>query len=393
MAWSSYQLLIAAVMVFTGTINTLSAKWADQTKSVGRDGGPARKFDHPFVQACGMFLGELTCLIAFKLLFYTRRESPVIGGSNQQFSPFIFWPAALCDLCGTSLMYLGLNLTYASSFQMLRGAVIIFTALLSVAFLRLRLRAFHWIGICAVIVGLGLVGLSDVMFGGRSGKDLVAILIGDGLIVAAQMIVAVQMVYEQRFVVRLDIHPLQAVGWEGLFGFCTLAVLTIPMSYIYVGETLSSNPGHMLEDPIDAWVQLSNSWQLVAATLGNVASIAFFNFAGISVTKEMSATTRMVLDSMRTVFIWGISLALRWQSFQALQVPGFLLLLVGMAIYNQVLIGALCNRWLGIGFLGGGDVDEGFDESDDLTTMLDDEVRPTYGAIGRDGARRDSVLD
>ena len=43
------------------------------------------------------------------------------------------------------------------------------------------------------------------------------------------------------------------------------------------------------------------------ATLGNVASIAFFNFFGISVTKEMSATTRMVLDSIRTFVIWGQS--------------------------------------------------------------------------------------
>ena len=44
-------------------------------------------------------------------------------------------------------------------------------------------------------------------------------------------------------------------------------------------------------------------------------SIAFFNFSGISVTKEISATTRMVLDSTRTVVIWGFSLAVSWQKF------------------------------------------------------------------------------
>ena len=54
--------------------------------------------------------------------------------------------------------------------------------------------------------------------------------------------------------------------------------------------------------------------------LGNAVSIAFFNFAGISVTKEISGTTRTVLDSVRTFFIWGITLALGWQSFSALQV-------------------------------------------------------------------------
>ena len=39
----------------------------------------------------------------------------------------IFLPPALCDMTATSVQYIGLTLTYASSFQMLRGAVIIFT--------------------------------------------------------------------------------------------------------------------------------------------------------------------------------------------------------------------------------------------------------------------------
>lgn len=72
--------------------------------------------------------------------------------------------------------------------------------------------------------------------------------------------------------------------------------------------------------------------------LGNIASIAFFNFAGISVTKEMSATTRMVLDSVRTLVIWAIALMLTWQTFQYVQVFGFLLLLIGMCLYNGVII-------------------------------------------------------
>lgn len=33
-----------------------------------------------------------------------------------------------------------------------------------------------------------------------------------------------------------------------------------------------------------------------------------FNFAGISVTKELSATTRAVLDQLRIIFIWAIFL-------------------------------------------------------------------------------------
>jgi hypothetical protein len=63
--------------------------------------------------------------------------------------------------------------------------------------------------------------------------------------------------------------------------------------------------------------------------LGNLFSIAFFNFAGVSVTKELSSTTRMVLDSGRTLIIWAVSLALQWQKFYPLQIVGFVLLVIG----------------------------------------------------------------
>ena len=74
---------------------------------------------------------------------------------------------------------------------------------------------------------------------------------------------------------------------------------------------------------------------------GTVFSIAFGNFAGMSVTKEMSATTRMVLNSMRSLVIWGVSLAIGWQPFQALQLLGFAVLVTGMCVYNDIVIGKI----------------------------------------------------
>ena len=60
-------------------------------------------------------------------------------------------------------------------------------------------------------------------------------------------------------------------------------------------------------------------------------------------TKEMSATTRMVLDSVRTLVIWGVSLGVGWQHFQFLQLLGFLILVTGMCVYNDLLIGKCKN--------------------------------------------------
>jgi drug/metabolite transporter (DMT)-like permease len=133
---------------------------------MGRD-GKVKPFNHPFLQAVAMFLGEMSCLLAYKLLYlyYKRKDytddqlPPSISGSRG-FNPLIFLPPALCDMTATSLMYIGLNLTYASSFQMLRGALIIFTGLLSVAFLNRQLKRYEWLGIFFVMSGLLIVGLS-----------------------------------------------------------------------------------------------------------------------------------------------------------------------------------------------------------------------------------------
>lgn len=62
-------------------------------------------------------------------------------------------------------LFLALNMTSASSFQMLRGAVIIFTGLLSVAFLGRRLAPSQWLGIITTILGLVIVGLADFLSG------------------------------------------------------------------------------------------------------------------------------------------------------------------------------------------------------------------------------------
>ena len=71
----------------------------------------------------------------------------------------------------------------------------------------------------------------------------------------------------------------------------------------------------MLEDAYDGCYQLAHNPLLALAFSGTIISIAFFNFAGISVTKELSATTRMVLDSVRTLVIWMVRYYLNFKLY------------------------------------------------------------------------------
>ncbi|KAF6721384.1 Solute carrier family 35 member F6 [Oryzias melastigma] len=335
MAWTKYQLFLAGLMLTTGSINTLSAKWADLFSAKGCRDDPEHDFSHPFVQAVGMFLGEFSCLVVFYiLLFHDKRRPEPRMNPGQSFNPLLFFPPAMCDMTATSIMYVALNMTSASSFQMLRGSVIIFTGLLSVAFLGRRLLPSQWIGIFVTILGLVVVGLADFVSGHKDDTHKLSdVITGDLLIIMAQIIVSVQMVLEEKFVYKHDVHPLRAVGTEGFFGFVVLTLLLIPMYFIHVGS-FSNNPREVLEDALDAFCQIGHKPLILLALLGNTVSIAFFNFAGISVTKEISATTRMVLDSLRTLVIWVVSLALGWEKFHGLQVLGFLVLLLGTALYN-----------------------------------------------------------
>ncbi len=114
-------------------------------------------------------------------------------------------------------MGVGLLMTYASTFQMLRGSVVVFTSLLSLVFLRKNLRVAQWIGLGILVLGLITVGISSVLVPKNSTQAPNPVL-GNVLIVVAQLVVATQMVVEEHFLSEYNIPPLLVVGWEGVFG-------------------------------------------------------------------------------------------------------------------------------------------------------------------------------
>lgn len=66
--------------------------------------------------------------------------------------------------------------------------------------------------------------------------------------------------------------------------------------------------------------EIAHSRALQWSTFGSIASIAFFNFFGISVTKQLSGAARATIDASRTVFVWIFSLWLGWERFHGLEV-------------------------------------------------------------------------
>lgn len=190
-----------------------------------------------------------------------------------------------------------------------------------------------------VLIGAAVVGVASVLYPDANSQSASNPLLGDILIVVAQVVTAVQMVVEERLVNGKGIPALQAVGWEGVFGFSVLSGALVAMYFAPGVQAFSSGnvTAKHFENTPDAAAQISNSAPLFYACLGNVLSIAFFNFFGLSVTKYMSATHRMVLDSLRTIIIWIVGILAFGETFSVLQLVGFKILLLGTLIYNKLL--------------------------------------------------------
>ena len=84
------------------------------------------------------------------------------------------------------------------------------------------------------------------------------------------------MVVEEKLVSGRGIPALQAVGWEGVWGFSVLSCVLVVMYYAPGVSGFTAELNHF-EDTPDAIAQIGNSGPLAAACVGNILSIAFFN--------------------------------------------------------------------------------------------------------------------
>ena len=330
------QAFLALGMLVSGTANTISCKATLSAVSLGRP------FNHPFVMSGCMFFGEILCLLWHQLLSSrSSSASSKVAKEAAAVPKHIFALPALCDILGTSVMYVGLTLTTASTYQMLRGSAIIFTGVLSATYLKRKQWTHHWVAMGSVFVGVITVGCASSLAAEAAPASAAATaaaatsgagtraVVGSLLVVVSQMFTAVQMCLEERFVTGYNLPALLAVGWEGVWGLAGVLSLLVGM------QLAVANGSAPIEDSLFALRQLASNPSIVGLMMANALSIAFFNFFGMSITKTSSASYRMVLDSLRTLLVWCLDLALGGGRFHPMQLVGFAFMISGTAIYNE----------------------------------------------------------
>ncbi|KNC98291.1 uncharacterized protein SPPG_06687 [Spizellomyces punctatus DAOM BR117] len=369
-----FVLVLVLGMLFTGTVNTILNKLQDMTcveNCEDPDTSRREYFEQPLWQTLNMFVGEALCLLVYYIGVYleSRRSSssgdyqpvaihpedptsvqadtatspnrsstestPLIAGSSipplTGTKNLLLWLPTLCDMTATTLMNVGLIHVSASIYQMLRGSVVLFTGTLSVYFLGRKHPLYRWFALIMVFLGVAVVGLSSIIEKPDPNKGPVkSSFTGVLLVVLAQTFTALQFVIEEKIMGRYELPAIKAVGLEGLFGLVSVG-LGMPVLYYAFGV----GTGNFFDLPV-GFHQLFSHAQILYAGIGIIFSIAFFNWFGLSVTRSISATSRSTIDTCRTLFIWMISLGLGWENFRWLQVVGFVILIYGTFLFNDV---------------------------------------------------------
>ena len=326
-----------------------------------------------------MFIGEMGCWLVVAIFSIFKRASrsrgytpipdegqedanpvlkPLVAKDNRKplrgWSVFLLALPAICDITGTTLMNVGLLFVAASIYQMTRGALVLFVGLFSVLFLKRKLLAYQWVSLVVVVIGVGLVGLAGAIDKNPQAKpepravvetailmirdiakepEALQTVLGVLMIAGAQIFTATQFVFEEFILERYSVEPLKMVGWEGIFGF-VVTMIGMLILHLAIGRTDAGRYGYF--DAVEGWRQFTHYRTIAVSSVLIMISIGGFNFFGLSVTRSVSATSRSTIDTCRTLFIWVVSLGLHWETFKWLQIVGFVLLVYGTFLFNNI---------------------------------------------------------
>jgi len=125
-------------------------------------------------------------------------------------------------------MFIALTQCAASVYQMMRGIIVIITALLSIAFLGKKQYMHHWLSLLAIITGVAVVGLVGIKMSAEEGEDSDSTptsILGVLLLLVSQCFTGIQFISEEKILGGYYLDPLLVVGLEGFWGCLYYAIL------------------------------------------------------------------------------------------------------------------------------------------------------------------------
>ena len=340
---SFYGILIFVLGLVSGTFSAVLCKVAYDTTSVTLDGS-TELFQKPICLLLLMFTGMVPAI--FIWLVGQSMLDPADRETISTKSMAILVIPCLCDLFCTLLLLIAQVYITASMWQMLRGSVIVITALLKRFTLNHHLRMHMWLGILTIAVAM-LIVASVSLFETTASDDATTVSsnarLGITLVLVGCLAQGVQYVFEEKVMSGSEsVPPLVVIGFEGLWGTFLTLVVIYPLAYYIPGDDMGS-----YENPWNSLHMITSSPVLAAVLVGFVATVTCYNCAVIYVTKYLSAIWHAILDNFRPISIWMLDLSLfyyflpntaygeQWMNPGSwVQMGGLAILLFGTAVYN-----------------------------------------------------------
>ena len=239
------------------------------------------------------------------------------------------------------MMFVALTQCAASIYQMMRGIIVLITALMSIDFLGKKQYAHHWGSLISIILGVAIVGIVGVQMSKKETHDddsdvTPTTALGILLLIGSQCFTGCLFISEEKILSGYYLDPLLVVGLEGFWGCLIYSVLLPIFQHIDCDNPkMCATP--TLEDTTTAFHQIGSHGMLIATSLGIIVSISCFNATGVAITKYASAAQRTSVDTTSTLSVWVVFLLLGKEKFLWGQLLGFVVLLTGTLIYNEII--------------------------------------------------------
>lgn len=159
------------------------------------------------------------------------------------------------------------------------------------------------------------------------------LFLGIGLIVLGQLIYAAQFTVEDYTLSRIDAYPTQVVCIEGIYGLLMTVCVTMPVLWAM-----------KVEDDYEAFRFIGVCPKILVPIGVFFVCVAFYNGFGQTITKNISANHRTIIEGLRGLVVWIFALIERaifgppwgeslrsWASL--VQAVGFAVQLVGSLIF------------------------------------------------------------
>jgi len=265
-------------------------------------------------------------------------QQAVKEGMKTKINPLLIAIPMFCDASASTLLLIAYINIPASIAQMLGGLVVFVVAIFSIIFLKRRFFRHHWTGLTLIFAGICLVATAALTENGGAESEGNAVL-GVVMMIGSNLIQGCQYIVEEKLLGSYYLSPMKTVGWEGIWGTCLFVILLPIFQYIPCQSEICSD-GY-IEDSKGALNMIEQSAPLVIFILLTVIFIAGMNGLGMAVTKYASSANRVTLQQTKIILIWGFFLIYQGgghENFKYLQLIGFVIMLIGVIIYNEIIV-------------------------------------------------------